>query len=156
MKEIVVQVDDTPPDVGELTSLLAASTDASTGALATFLGICRNDGGDLEALELQHYPGMAETQLESIARQALASTEATAVAIHHRYGRVAPGDTIVAVVATSPHRKAAFDAVGFVMDFLKTDAPFWKREIWQNGKTSWVEAKTSDDAARAERAAVAD
>lgn len=149
MKEIIVQVDETAPDGGALAALLSAASDIGTGAIATFLGVCRGEDGQLEALELQHYPGMAETQLERIAQQTLAKTGATAIAIHHRYGRVVPGDPIVAVVATSPHRKAALEAVDMMMDFLKTDAPFWKRETWANGDSSWVEAKASDEAARA-------
>ncbi|MEM1366054.1 MAG: molybdenum cofactor biosynthesis protein MoaE [Pseudomonadota bacterium] len=154
MKQIIVQVDETAPDTNELTNLIVEGAEgASTGAIATFLGICRDEAGKLEALDLQHYPGMAERQLEEIAQRALADSDATALAIHHRHGRVPAGQPIVAVVATSPHRKAAFEAVGFVMDFLKTDAPFWKREIWSNGATSWVDAKASDEKARADRAA---
>ncbi|MEO0497681.1 MAG: molybdenum cofactor biosynthesis protein MoaE [Pseudomonadota bacterium] len=158
MNEIIVQVDEMAPDGAALTARLTdapdteAGTNMGTGAVATFLGICRGEGGKLEALELQHYPGMAEAQLERIARQTLSSTGATAIAIHHRHGRVLPGEPIVAVVATSPHRKAAIEAVDTVMDYLKTDAPFWKRERWANGETSWVDAKPSDDAARAARA----
>ncbi|MEO0636243.1 MAG: molybdenum cofactor biosynthesis protein MoaE [Pseudomonadota bacterium] len=151
MAEIVVQVDKTTPVISDLSELLSAAQDAATGAVATFTGVCRDEGGKLEALELHHYPGMAEKQLEAIAQKALADTGATALAIHHRHGLVPAGEAIVAVIAASAHRKASLEAVGFVMDFLKTDAPFWKREIWKNGETRWVEAKQSDDEARALR-----
>ncbi|MEO1103313.1 MAG: molybdenum cofactor biosynthesis protein MoaE [Pseudomonadota bacterium] len=123
---------------------------ADTGALATFVGLCRSDGGRLEALELEHYPGMAEAEIERIGETAMARWPVTAIVAVHRSGVVPVGEPIVLVAAASAHRAAAFDAVRFVMDFLKTDAPFWKREhLVGGGRGEWIEANSRDDDARA-------
>ncbi|MEM9224191.1 MAG: molybdenum cofactor biosynthesis protein MoaE [Pseudomonadota bacterium] len=129
--------------------LATMETDPDTGAVASFLGICRADGGTLQALELEHYPGMAEAEMSRIAEEARRRWPITSILAVHRTGMVNVGEPIVLVAATSSHRAAAFDAVRFVMDFLKTDAPFWKREHLANGTVGeWVEANTKDDAAR--------
>lgn len=126
-----------------------APTD-ETGALATFLGLCRGDGGRIEALELEHYPGMAEAKMTQIAEAALSRWPVFGLVAVHRTGLVRVGEPIVFVAAGSAHRDAAFDAVRFMMDFLKTDAPFWKREHLKGGvEGPWVDAKATDDAARA-------
>ena len=119
------------------------------GALVTFTGLCRDEGGALAALELEHYPGMAEAELTRIGEIALRRFDLLGLTIVHRYGKMQPGDQIVLVVATSSHRQAAFDGANFVMDFLKTSAPFWKKEHGQDGSAGgWVSAKDADDSAR--------
>ncbi|MEO1398015.1 MAG: molybdenum cofactor biosynthesis protein MoaE [Pseudomonadota bacterium] len=119
------------------------------GALATFTGLCRGEEGRLSALELEHYPGMAEKQLADLAERAASRWPLYAITILHRYGKLAPGEQIVGIIATSRHRDAAFDAARFVMDYLKTDAPFWKKEHAANGREGdWVDARESDDEAR--------
>jgi molybdopterin synthase catalytic subunit len=116
------------------------------GAVATFTGVCR--GGDTVAMTLEHYPGMAEAQIESHVAQARSRWPLLGVTVIHRYGRLVPGDNIVLVVTASAHREAAFAAAEFLMDYLKTQAPFWKKEE-RAGSDGWVDAKTSDDAAAA-------
>ncbi|MEM9734336.1 MAG: molybdenum cofactor biosynthesis protein MoaE [Pseudomonadota bacterium] len=119
------------------------------GAVASFVGLCRGEGDTLTALELEHYPGMAEKQISTAAEQACTRWPVDGLTVIHRYGKLYPGDQIVMVVATSRHRDAAFDAARFVMDYLKTDAPFWKKEHRKDGQAaSWVDARDSDDAAR--------
>jgi len=118
------------------------------GAVVTFTGLCRDEGGRLAALELEHYPGMAEAEILRIANEAAGRWPVTGLTAIHRHGRIAPGDNIVLVAAASPHRQAAFDAAGFLMDFLKTRAPFWKKEHALDGSAGqWVSAKDDDDAA---------
>lgn len=130
----------------EIARLTAGRRDV--GAVVTFSGLCRDEGGRLAALELEHYPGMAEAEIGRIARQAIDRWPLTGLAAIHRYGRIAPGDNIVLVVAASSHRQAAFEAASFLMDFLKTRAPFWKREHRADGTPGgWVEAKEADDEA---------
>lgn len=119
------------------------------GALVTFTGLCRDEAGRLSALELEHYPGMAEAELLRIGTEAISRFSLLGLVILHRYGRMEPGDQIVLVAATSSHRQAAFDGANFVMDFLKTSAPFWKKEHGQDGTAGgWVDARDADDAAR--------
>ena len=118
------------------------------GAVVTFTGLCRDEGGRLEALELEHYPGMAEAEIERIGAQAIARFSLCGLTAIHRYGRIAPGENIVLVIAAASHRQAAFDGASFVMDYLKTAAPFWKKEHGADGKAGdWVSAKDADDAA---------
>ncbi len=120
------------------------------GAVVTFSGLCRDESGVLAALELEHYPGMAETEITRIALEAAARWPVTGLTAIHRIGRIAPGGNIVLVIAVSPHRQAAFEAASFLMDFLKTDAPFWKKEHRTDGRAgAWVSAKEADDKARA-------
>ncbi|ENN85828.1 putative molybdopterin converting factor subunit [Rhizobium freirei PRF 81] len=120
------------------------------GAVVTFSGLCRDEGGTLGALELEHYPGMAEAEIGRIANLAIERFELLGLTAIHRYGKIAPGENIVLVIAAAPHRQAAFDGANFVMDFLKTSAPFWKKEHGKDGaEGGWVSAKDADDAARA-------
>ena len=118
------------------------------GAVVTFAGLCRDESGRLVALELEYYPGMAEAEIQRVADEAAARWPLQAVRIIHRHGRVAPGDGIVLVVTASSHRIAAFEAASYLMDYLKTRAPFWKREHLADGTVGgWVEATAADDAA---------
>ena len=119
---------------------------ADIGAVVTFSGLCRDEGGTLAALELEHYPGMAEAEIRRIAQQATARWTLTGITAIHRYGKIAPGQNIVLVIATAPHRQAAFDGANYLMDFLKTRAPFWKKEHRKDGTAGeWVAAKDADD-----------
>ncbi|WP_112662694.1 molybdenum cofactor biosynthesis protein MoaE [Microvirga flavescens] len=132
----------------EATALTAGRTDV--GAVVTFTGLCRDEGGRLAALELEHYPGMAEAEIARVAAEAERRWPILGQTIIHRFGRITPGESIVLVVTTSVHRQAAFEAAEFLMDYLKTQAPFWKREHLRDGAAgSWVEAKDTDDAAAA-------
>ncbi|THK39807.1 molybdenum cofactor biosynthesis protein MoaE [Ensifer sp. MPMI2T] len=122
---------------------------ADIGAVVTFSGLCRDEAGALSALELEHYPGMAEAEIERICREAVKRFALQAVTAIHRFGKIMPGENIVLVIAASPHRQAAFDGANFVMDFLKTSAPFWKKEHHADGSAGgWVSAKDADDTAR--------
>lgn len=115
------------------------------GAVVTFSGLCRDEAGTLAALELEHYPGMAEAEISRIAAQAMERWPLTGLTAIHRHGRIRPGENIVLVVAASAHRQAAFDAAGFLMDFLKSRAPFWKKEHRADGSAGgWVDAKDTD------------
>ncbi len=118
------------------------------GAIASFVGLVRPESGGerLVALEIEHYPGMTERELERIARVAASRWSLSSLAIIHRFGVLEAGAQIVLVAATSSHRQTAFDAVQFVMDYLKTQAPFWKLEHRSSG-SYWVEARDSDDVA---------
>jgi molybdopterin synthase catalytic subunit len=132
----------------ELERLTAGKT--HIGAAVTFTGLVRDfaDGGTGQQMTLEHYPGMTERQLEAIVAEAEARWPLDACLVVHRYGDLAPGDRIVLVITTSAHREAAFAANAFLMDWLKTRAPFWKSE--QSGSDRrWVEAKASDDHAAA-------
>ena len=118
------------------------------GAIVTFTGICRGEenGAPIAALTLEHYPGMAEAEIERHVQEAKARWPLLGVTVIHRYGRMVPGEDIVVVVTTSSHRAAAFAAAEFLMDYLKTRAPFWK-QVEKAGAKTWVEAKATDDAA---------
>ena len=132
----------------EIAALSKGRTDV--GAVVTFSGICRGseNGEPIATLALEHYPGMAEAEIGRHADEALSRWPLQGLTIIHRFGRIAPGENIVLVVTASSHRQAAFEAAEFLMDYLKTNAPFWKREESQKG-TSWVEARDHDDAATA-------
>jgi molybdopterin synthase catalytic subunit len=120
------------------------------GAVVTFSGICRDEAGTLTALELEHYPVMAEAEIMRIARQAAERWPLAGLTAIHRYGKIRPGENIVLVVAASKHRRAAFDAADFLMDYLKSRAPFWKKEHRSDGSDGgWVEAKETDEEAAA-------
>jgi len=118
------------------------------GALVSFTGLCRDEDGTLSALELEHYPGMAEEEIARVAEEALARWPLQALTIIHRHGRIPPGEKIVLVIAAARHRGEAFAAAEFLMDYLKTRAPFWKKEHRADGSVGdWVAAKAKDDAA---------
>lgn len=129
----------------ELAALSAGRDDI--GALVTFTGLVR--GGDITALTLEHYPGMTEKALEAIEAEAAKRWPLKASLIVHRVGTLAPGAQIVLVAAAAESRHAAFQAASFIMDYLKTDAPFWKRENRADGSSGWVDARESDGAAKA-------
>jgi molybdopterin synthase catalytic subunit len=120
------------------------------GAVVSFSGICRGseNGEPIAALTLEHYPGMAEAEIKRHADEAMARWPLTGLTVIHRVGRITPGENIVVVLAASQHRQAAFQAAEFLMDYLKANAPFWKREESQQG-TSWVEARGHDETAAA-------
>jgi molybdopterin synthase catalytic subunit len=123
---------------------------ADVGAVVAFTGLCRSEGGRLAALELEHYPGMAEAEIQRVAEEAIRRWPLTGVTAIHRHGRIKPGEDIVLVLAASAHRIAAFEAASFLMDYLKTRAPFWKKEHFVDGtEGGWVDAKAADDAAAA-------
>jgi molybdopterin synthase catalytic subunit len=132
----------------EIARLTAGRTDI--GAVVTFSGLCRDEAGRLAALEVEHYPGMAEAEIARIADEAIGRWPLTGLVAIHRHGRIAPGQNIVLVIAASAHRQAAFEAASFMMDYLKSRAPFWKKEHRAAGSaTNWVEAKDADDKAAA-------
>jgi molybdopterin synthase catalytic subunit len=135
----------------EVAALTQGRTDI--GAVVTFTGLCRADenGAPIAALTLEHYPGMAEAEISRHVEEARARWPLLGVTVIHRYGRLMPGEVIVLVVTASSHREAAFAAANFLMDYLKTRAPFWKQVEQAAGATisvaTWVEAKAADDAA---------
>ena len=131
-------------DLGAEAALLRGSGEA--GALVTFSGVVRGD--DVTAMTLEHYPGMTEAALAEIEAEACARWSLSASLIIHRVGRLLPGEQIMMVAAASRHRKAAFEAAEFLMDYLKTRAPFWKKEETAEG-ARWVDAREADDAAEA-------
>jgi molybdopterin synthase catalytic subunit len=130
-------------DVGKECDRLIAE---GVGGIATFIGVVRGDGG-LVSLTLDHYPAMTERALQALAAQAVARWDLTATTIIHRVGLLHPGERIVFVGTASPHRAAALDSCAFVIDRLKTGAPFWKSETFADGNTRWVEASSRDEAA---------
>jgi molybdopterin synthase catalytic subunit len=132
----------------EIAALSRGRTDV--GAVVTFTGICRGseNGAPIAALTLEHYPGMAEAEIQRHADEAATRWPLSGLSVIHRVGRIAPGENIVLVVTASQHRQAAFEAAEFLMDYLKTSAPFWKREEGTKG-SSWIEAHDRDDAAAA-------
>lgn len=136
-----------PFDAGAEAARLARGHD-DVGALITFTGICRGteNGEPIAALTLEHYPDMAEAEIMRHAAEAASRWPLLGVTIIHRYGRITPGENIVLVVTASSHREAAFAAAEFLMDYLKTRAPFWKQVETASGKT-WVAAKAADDTA---------
>ena len=132
-------------DIGkEIEALTRGRTDI--GAIVSFTGLVRdfNDGSDVTGLSLEHYPGMTERQLAKIEEEARARWDLQDSLIIHRYGDMALGEPIVLVITASPHRQDAFEAAHFLMDWLKTKAPFWKQERDASGKRSWVKERESD------------
>jgi molybdopterin synthase catalytic subunit len=144
---IRILVSPAPIDLAAEMALAEQASDA--GAVATFTGLVRADAGvagDVDVLELEHYPGATETALTLLAGEASARWQLGAVTIVHRVGPMRPGERIVFVAAAAPHRGAALDACAYLIDRLKTDAPFWKREI--RGRTAaWVEPREADTTA---------
>ena len=145
---IRVQADDF--DCGAEIRVLTAGRD-DIGAVVSFTGLVRRGEGEtaIRSMTLEHYPGMTEMELERIEAEAKSRWPLSASTIIHRHGRLMPGDNIVLVITASPHRQAAFEAAEFLMDYLKTNAPFWKKEEPQHGEGQWVGAKSADDAAAA-------
>lgn len=130
----------------EIAKLTAGRADV--GAVVTFSGLCRDEAGALAALELEHYPGMAEAEIGRIAAEATKRWPLQGLTAIHRYGKIKPGENIVLVVAASSHRHAAFEAASFLMDYLKSRAPFWKKEHRADGTVGgWVDAKEADEEA---------
>src|SRR5262245_33376924 len=147
MRVVRVQTEDF--DVGaELAALTRGRTDV--GGVASFVGVVRdaNEGAGVGAMTLEHYPGMTEKELTRISDEALARWPLSGTVIVHRVGRLEPGARIVLCAAASAHRRAAFEACAFLIDYLKTQAPFWKREETAAGER-WVEARAGDDDAAA-------
>lgn len=144
-----VSVQEADFDVGaEIAALCGGRTDI--GALATFVGLVRdaNDGSGVSAMTLEHYPGMTEQALADIVAEAERRWPLNAARVIHRFGRLAPGERIVFVAVAGAHRGEAFAACEFIMDYLKTKAPFWKREETPQG-ARWVDAREADDSAAA-------
>lgn len=141
MKRVRVQPSDFDP--GAELAILGA---LGSGGVASFVGHVRGDGG-LIAMTLEHYPAMTGGTLEALAEEAVARWTLDGVTLIHRVGRLEPGDRIVLVATAARHRAAALEACAYLIDRLKTDAPFWKKEEFADGRTAWVEARPSDDAA---------
>ncbi len=147
-KATLIRVQTQDFDIGtELRELTRGLDDI--GAAVTFTGMVRSGSGPgaIDAMTLEHYPGMTEKELQRIENEALARWPLQGSLIVHRYGRLLPGDTIVLVITLSKHRQAAFEAASFLMDFLKTHAPFWKKEELAHGASAWVQPKDIDNAA---------
>ena len=144
-----IRIQEADFDVARETALLTRGR-TDIGAVVSFLGICRGtEGGDeISALKLEHYPGMAEAEIERRAQEAMSRWPLQGLTVIHRFGRIEPGQNIVLVLTASQHRQAAFEAAEFLMDYLKTSAPFWKQEEGAKG-SSWIEARAHDDAAAA-------
>ena len=119
---------------------------AGAGAVVSFTGLVRDAGGTLSAMEIEHYPGMTESAIAAIIAQAQTRWDLTDVLVIHRFGRLEPGAQIMMVATAARHRAAAFEAAEFLMDYLKSRAPFWKKEIGHDG-AAWVAAKDEDEAA---------
>ncbi|MBR0674095.1 molybdenum cofactor biosynthesis protein MoaE [Neoroseomonas soli] len=142
-----VLVQEAPFDMGAETAALSAGR-TDVGGIASFLGVCRGDDG-LAAMVLEHYPGMTGRAIGRIVADAEARWPLTGCTVIHRVGRILPGEPIVLVLTASAHRAAALEACAFLIDWLKTKAPFWKREEFAAGSHRWVEARAEDDAAAA-------
>lgn len=152
----MIRVQEQDFDIGAELNALSEGNHA-IGGLCSFVGLVRDMAGDasIGAMTLEHYPGMTEKALEKIEAEAIARWPLEATLIIHRYGTLNPGDRIVLVAAASAHREASFEACHFLIDFLKTRAPFWKLEDTPDGP-KWVDARSSDDAAAARWVAAAD
>ncbi|WP_311267206.1 molybdenum cofactor biosynthesis protein MoaE [Sphingobium sp. WCS2017Hpa-17] len=140
MKRVAIQSGDF-----DVAAELAALESLGGGGVASFTGIVRSEGG-LIALELEHYPAMTTAQVDRIVEEALARWPLLGVSVIHRFGRLEPGARIVFVGAASRHRAAALESCAFLIDWLKSDAPFWKKAHFADGATAWVEARAEDEA----------
>ena len=141
---VSVRVQAAPFDAGvEMAALLDGRTDV--GGVGCFVGVVRGEG--IRAMTLEHYPGMTERALQAIAAEAASRWDLLGCTVIHRHGRLLPGASIVLVLSASRHRQAALDATAFLIDWLKTRAPFWKQEERADGTAGWVEAREADDAA---------
>lgn len=130
----------------DLAAEVAAFTAAGAGAVVTFTGIVRDEGGTLSGMEIEHYPGMTERAIRGIMEEAAARWSLMDALVIHRFGKLAPGEAIMLVATAAGHRGEAFAAAEFLMDYLKSRAPFWKKEIGAEG-ADWVAAKEADEAA---------
>lgn len=140
MSRVSIQAEDF-----DVATELAALEASGGGGVASFTGIVRGEGG-LIALELEHYPAMTQAQVERIVGEAMGRWPLLDVRVIHRFGRLEPGARIVFVGTTSRHRTAALESCAFLIDWLKSEAPFWKKEHFADGSTGWVEAKAEDEA----------
>ena len=140
-----VIVQEAPFDFGAEAAAFA-SVRHDMGAIVTFTGIVRDNAGGLSAMEIEHYPGMTTKALEKIAAEAVSRWSLGDALVIHRHGRMAPGEMIMMVATAAPHRADAFAAAEYLMDYLKSRAPFWKKEIGADG-AEWVAAKDADEAA---------
>ena len=138
-----VVVQNAPFDLGAEAAGFAAGCTTS-GAIVTFTGIVRDVAGGLETMEIEHYPGMTEAALTGIAKEAVTRWSLEDALVIHRHGALAPHEMIMMVATAAPHRKDAFEAAEFLMDYLKSRAPFWKREVTAEG-ADWVAAKDTDE-----------
>ncbi len=139
-----ISVQQEPFDIGQITNDFSKGH-SHMGAVVTFTGIVRDsDTDDLNAMEIEHYPGMTEKAISKIATEAKSRWSLGDVLVIHRFGRLEPGDQIMMVATAARHRKDAFDAAEYLMDYLKSRAPFWKKEITRDG-TAWVDAKSEDE-----------
>ena len=140
-----VQVQSAPFDLGAETAAFAAAV-LGAGAVVTFTGLVRDNSGRLSAMEIEHYPGMTEKAILAIAAEAVARWSLTDALVIHRHGRLVAGEAIMMVATAAPHRGDAFAAAEFLMDYLKSRAPFWKKEIGADG-VEWVAARDEDEVA---------
>ncbi len=124
-----------------------AARQSQSGAVVTFTGIVRDTDAGLQAMEIEHYPGMTQAQLTSFAKEAMQRFSLEDALVIHRHGRLVPGDMIMMVATAARHRKDAFEAAEYLMDYLKSRAPFWKREITTDGSADWVASKQEDETA---------
>lgn len=138
-----LSVQDAPFDPGAEANAFSAAVQGA-GAVVTFTGLVRDNGGALAAMEIEHYPGMTEKAISAMMDQAMARFALADVLVIHRFGRLASGEVIMMVATAAPHRADAFAAAEFLMDYLKSRAPFWKKEIGAEG-AAWVEARDEDE-----------
>ena len=142
---MAVRVQAEPFDLGAESTAFAAGL-RRAGAMVTFTGLVRDNGGALQAMEIEHYPGMTERAIAAMVDEAVARWKLEDALVIHRYGRLGPQDQIMMVATAAPHRADAFAAAEFLMDYLKSRAPFWKKELAADG-SAWVAAKDEDEAA---------
>jgi molybdopterin synthase catalytic subunit len=138
-----IAVQSAPFDLGAEVSAFTAGV-RGAGAVVSFTGLVRDEGGTLSAMEIEHYPGMTEKAITAIAEEAARRWSLADVLVIHRHGRLSPGEAIMMVATASPHRADAFAAAEFLMDYLKSRAPFWKKESFEGG-AEWVAAKETDE-----------
>lgn len=134
-----------PFDLGTEVAAFTASS-AGAGAVVSFAGLVRDNGGTLAAMEIEHYPGMTEKAISAVMQAAVERWDLTDALVIHRHGTLRPGEPIMMVATAAPHRAAAFAAAEYLMDYLKSRAPFWKKEIGENG-AAWVAARAEDEVA---------
>ncbi|MCK0137575.1 molybdenum cofactor biosynthesis protein MoaE [Aliiroseovarius sp. F47248L] len=141
---MAVRVQSEPFDPGEELSRFGQDR-TDIGAVVSFTGLVRDDDGTLDRMEIEHYPGMTEKAIATIVDEASQRWSLTDCLVIHRHGPLAPGEVIMMVATAAKHRVAAFQAAEFLMDFLKSRAPFWKKEFQSDGSTDWVDAKVDDE-----------